>query len=312
MILKHKASLKLSMPEPFSFELTVNKPAGWHWATPAETFRNGKFWTGIYLDDEPVGLKMHATGRNVWTDIYQEATANVVDLETLERELRKGLGEQEDITGFYRFAKNEPLLDEVVGHLHGMRLGTNRDLFGPVILAICLQMAPLKRSRQMMDLLLAEFGTPLDFDRHRVTLWPRPEVIAALEPSILRARAKLGYRAERLVAAARYLTDNSVSAEKLDTLSDREAQRMVMTIPGIGEYSARIILARREVPLDSWSVVILSELILGRSPENGRSDIPALNKRIKKRWGRWGWLAFAYIVNDLPYLARKYGLSRIY
>jgi hypothetical protein len=56
----------------------------------------------------------------------------------------------------------------------------------------------------------------------------------------------------------------------------------------------------------------LSELILGSSPKNGRSDIPALNQLIKKRWGRWRWLAFAYIVNDLPYLARKYRLSRIY
>jgi hypothetical protein len=87
---------------------------------------------------------------------------------------------------------------------------------------------------------------------------------------------------------------------------------MVMTIPGIGEYSAGIILGRRDVPVDSWSVVILSELILGSSPKNGRGDIPALNELIKKRWGRWGWLAFAYIVNDLPYLASKYRLSRIY
>jgi hypothetical protein len=59
-------------------------------------------------------------------------------------------------------------------------------------------------------------------------------------------------------------------------------------------------------------VVILSELILGSSPKNGRSDIPALNELIKKRWGRWRWLAFAYIVNDLPYLASKYRLSRIH
>jgi 3-methyladenine DNA glycosylase/8-oxoguanine DNA glycosylase len=312
MILKHKTSLEFTMPEPFSFEFTVNKPAGWHWSTPRETFRDGKFWTGIYLDSRPIGLKMHAVGRNVWTDIYQETMAGVMDLQTLERELRKALGEEEDIAGFYKFAKSKPLLDEVVSHLHGMRLGSNRDLFGRVILAICLQMAPLKRSRQMMDLLLAEFGTLIGFDRHKVTLWPRPEVIAALEPSVLRIRAKLGYRAERLIAAARHLIDNSISAEKLDALSDREARKMVMTIPGIGEYSAGIILGRRDVPVDSWSVVILSELILGSSPKNSRSDIPALSELMKKRWGRWGWLAFAYIVNDLPYLAKKYRLSRIY
>ena len=85
-----------------------------------------------------------------------------------------------------------------------------------------------------------------------------------------------------------------------------------MAIPGIGEYSAGILLGRGNVPVDSWSVIILSELFLGKAPENGRADIPALVEMIERRWGRWGWLAFAYIVNDLPYLADKYRLSRIY
>ncbi len=312
MILKHVGSLELTIPEPFSFELTVSKPAGWHWSTPSETFRNGKLWTGFRLYGRPIGLKMQAAGHIVRVDICGEETVEESNLKALEMELRKALGEEEDIAGFYEFAKSEPVLNEAVNHLCGMRLGRNPDLFGRLILAICLQMAPLKRSRQMMALVLAEFGTSLEFDRHRVTLWPQAETIAGLEPSVLRQKAKLGYRAERLVAAARYLVSSSISVDELDSLSDEEARKMVMTIPGIGEYSAGILLGRRDVPVDSWSLVILSELILGRSPENGRSGIPALKKLIKQRWERWGWLSFAYIVNDLPYLARKYKLSRIY
>jgi 3-methyladenine DNA glycosylase/8-oxoguanine DNA glycosylase len=312
MILKYVSSLELNLLEPFSFELTVHKPAGWHWSTPSEKFRNGKFWSGFRLHNEPVGLKMQAAANIVRADIYGQEPTDEDYLIAIKRELGKALGEEEDIKGFYEFARSEPILNEAVDHLRGMRMGRIPDFFGRVILAICLQMAPLKRSRQMMDMVLSEFGTLLEFDRHEVRIWPQAAEIVGLAPSALRQKAKLGYRAERLVNAANYLVSGPISLDKLDSLSDEEARKMVMNIPGVGEYSAGILLGRKNVPVDSWSLVILSELFLGGSPANGRGDIPAVKKLIEQRWGRWGRLAFAYIVNDLPYLARKYRLSRIY
>ena len=123
-------------------------------------------------------------------------------------------------------------------HLRGMRLGQTRDLFGRVILAICLQMAPLKRSRQMMGLLLDEFGTKLDFDGREVEIWPSPEEVVATGPAPLRERAKLGYRAERLVAAAAYLVESGLTAADLEPLSNEDARRAVMAIP----YSVILIV----------------------------------------------------------------------
>ena len=312
MELKHRATIEFSMPEPFNFELTVHKPAGWHWSTPAEIFNKSIFWSGIFFDGKPIGLKMQSAGLLVRADIFNKATEKMPDLSRLEKQLYKALGADEDLAGFYEFAKSEPVLDEVVTRLRGMRMGRNDNLFGQVILAICLQMTPLKRSRQMMGLLLKEFGTQLHFDKHQTILWPCPEDIARLSPALLREKARLGYRAERLLAAAKYLVKKPVAAQQLDALPDKEARKLVMEIPGIGGYSAGIILGRSEVPVDSWSLIILSELIYGKSPVKGRSGIPALNELINKRWGKWGWLAFAYIVNDLPFLARKYHLSRIY
>jgi hypothetical protein len=42
MVLKHKASLGFTMPEPFSFELTVNKPS----------------WIGLMVPGEVVPLDL--------------------------------------------------------------------------------------------------------------------------------------------------------------------------------------------------------------------------------------------------------------
>ena len=55
----------LSIPDPFDFSLTVAKPAGWHWSTLRETFEDGTLWSGMYLRDIPVGLKLSAEGNKV-------------------------------------------------------------------------------------------------------------------------------------------------------------------------------------------------------------------------------------------------------
>jgi len=65
------------------------------------------------------------------------------------------------------------------------------------------------------------------------------------------------------------------------------------------------------VPIDVWSVVIMSELLLGRAPENPRKEIDAVTKEVNERWGRWSWMAFVYVINDLRKLATIYKLSRL-
>jgi 3-methyladenine DNA glycosylase/8-oxoguanine DNA glycosylase len=178
-------------------------------------------------------------------------------------------------------------------------------------LAITLQMAPLKRSEQMMAKLLAEYGTVIAFDDREVVLWPQPSGIARLEPAELRRSVNLGYRAERLVKAAQYLVDHPLSLHNLLSLPELDAMKKVIEIPGIGSYSARLILGRSSAPVDVWSVVILSELLLARTPKHPRKEIEDVKKAMTDRWGEWSWVAFVYILNDLPQLARVYNLSRI-
>jgi 3-methyladenine DNA glycosylase/8-oxoguanine DNA glycosylase len=90
-----------------------------------------------------------------------------------------------------------------------------------------------------------------------------------------------------------------------------DAVKKVMEIPGIGSYSARLILGRSSAPVDVWSVVILSELLLGRTPKHPRKEIGDVTKAMTDRWDEWSWTAFVYILNDLPKLARMYNLSRV-
>jgi DNA-3-methyladenine glycosylase II len=311
MKLSHHHRFILRVPEPFDFSLTVAKPAGWHWATPKETFEDGILWSGISLGRTPVGLKMQSGEGDVEVHVFCEKALDAEALRELRDLVGSGLGADEDLLGFYGFARDDPVLSTTVDDLYGMRVGTFDDIFGDTILAILLQMAPMARSDQMMEAVLNLYGTTLSFDGKTVTLWPRAEEIAGLDPAELREKAKLGYRADRLVHAAQFLAANPLSQRELSRLPQDEAIRKVTAIPGVGPYSAGIILGGSSLPVDTWSVMFLSELFLGTTPEHPREEIPRVVSELSARWGKWSWLAFVYVANDLPNLAKTHPLSRI-
>ena len=311
MHLRHGHTFTLTIPEPFDFALTVAKPAGWHWSTPREIFSRGTLRTGLYVSGIPAGLVMAAKKDRVTVRAFTERPLPGAEQDELKDIVRAGLGADEDLAGFYAFAQDDPVLARAVTDHPGMRIGDVDDVFGGVVLAILLQMAPIERSEQMMDAVLALAGTKLVFDRHEVTLWPEPEDIIAAGSGALREKAKLGYRAERLVKAAEYLRDHPVSLRGLAKLPEEEAQDVLTAIPGIGKYSAAIIFGQSTPPIDAWSVVIMSELYDHRTPVNSRQEIERVTAGLKARWGRWSWLAFAYILNDIDALAREYRLSRV-
>lgn len=299
----------LTIPEPFDFSLTVAKPAGWHWSTLRETYEDGTLWTGMYVRGIPVGLKLSARKNMVSVTVFGEAPPGRDLPGALEEEVWAALGGDEDLPGFYRFAREDPILSAVVKHLNGMRIGGANDLFGDVILAILLQMAPMARSNRMMDALLEHYGRAIAFDGHDVALWPTAGEIARIGPEELREKTKIGYRAERLVKAARFLSEHPISRDDLSVLPEDEAERRLREIPGIGPYSAAIILGT--FPLDVWSVVIFSELFLGRTPQKPRAEIEEVASLLTERWGEWRWFVFVYVVQDLPYLQERYQLSRV-
>lgn len=158
---KASGQFEIVVRGPFDFSRTVAKPAGWHWLTLGEVFDKGTLWSGTYVDGKPVGLKMSAAGDKVSVTLYVRSQLTDDEKDTLRTDVEFGLGCDEDLEAFYTFTSDDAVLSVVVKDLHGMRAGRLDNLFGRVILAITLQMAPLKRSESMMAKLLEEYGATI-------------------------------------------------------------------------------------------------------------------------------------------------------
>lgn len=301
---------------PFNFELSVHKPAGWWWSTPNEIFENGVLWTAMRLESILTGLRLESRGTlskpRVRCTVYAEKPMSEGEKSKVTRMVIRALNVEEDLCEFYELARKDDILRDVVEDLYGMRTVAWPDLFGGLILAVTLQMAPMKRTNQMMDLLVENFGDRVKFDGKTVEYWPSPEKVANLAEAELKSKAKLGYRAANLRAIAKSLTQGFPTMDELSLLGPEEAKLRLMNLRGIGDYSADIVMPGMGFPLDVWSAKIFSILFLGKEPESPRDTIPELKRIAQKRWGKWRGHAFVYVLNDLPKISKRIGadLSR--
>jgi 3-methyladenine DNA glycosylase/8-oxoguanine DNA glycosylase len=307
--LEKSFSFVLSPKAPYNFELTVKKPAGWDLFTPFEVFEDGTMWTALHIDGTLVGLKLRSAGETESPRISVKAfLAREPDdkEETIKRLLEEKLGVNDDLSRFYGFARRDPILKHAMDDLYGMHDTLGGSVFNLVILTICLQMAPLKRSEQMMDCLVSRYGGVAEFDGRRVNAWPVPSRISVVSIKELESRCKLGYRAKYVIQLAKILDGRGFpTLEDLARLPAEESKERLMELPGIGDYSADIINPRAGFPIDSWSVDVFGKLFFGREPRDARGAIERVKNEGIRRWGRWSWMAFFYVAQDLENLSRK-------
>jgi 3-methyladenine DNA glycosylase/8-oxoguanine DNA glycosylase len=298
---------------PFSFELTVHKPAGWWWSTPNEIFENGVLWTAARFDHKLLGLKMCSKGTLrkpcVQCQVFAPERLSDEEKANMTRTVKKALRVEEDLHEFYALAQKDTILCDVIEDLCGMRTVSWLELFPALILAVTLQMAPMKRSDQMMDLLIQNFGETIQFDGKTITHWPAPEKIAQISVDDLKTKAKLGYRAANLQSIAKTLTKGFPTMQQLSEMSPDEAKKQLLILRGIGDYSADIVVPGMGFPLDVWSAKIFHILLSGKEAETPREAIPMLKKIAEQRWGKWRGHVFAYVLNDLPKISKRIGFD---
>jgi DNA-3-methyladenine glycosylase II len=303
--------LRLRAISPYDFALTVHKPAGWSLLTPFEVFEKGTLWTAMRVPSGKVfGLKLWSVGTvekpEIRCKVYSHEKLGQSERRELSKTIMWMLNLNEDIRPFYRLGEHDSLVKVLVKDLYGMRNTRQPDIFARLILAVTLQMAPIARSDQMMDLLIREYGERVRFDGKEVLYWPSAERIASAGVKELEEKCKLGYRAKSLRGIAEVISRGFPSLQELERMSAKEAKAKLMELKGIGEYSADIVSPHPGFALDVWSAKIFNMLMFKEKVESPRDIIPALKKAAEDRWGKWRGYVFVYVLHDLKNLSVRF------
>jgi 3-methyladenine DNA glycosylase/8-oxoguanine DNA glycosylase len=86
-------------------------------------------------------------------------------------------------------------------------------------------------------------------------------------------------------------------------------KKKLLTLQGIGDYSAERVMPKMGFPLDVWSARIFHVLFYGKEPHKPRETISNLKALAEKRWGDCRGYAFVYVLNDLANLSKRVGIG---
>ncbi len=128
--------------------------------------------------------------------------------------------------------------------LRGLRPPRFAGLFEAVANVIPFQQVSLDAGVAVVRRLVERFGDRMSHDAVRIWGFPREEEIASARVSTLRACGLSGRKAEALRRAARTIASGELSEAQLSSLASGEAAHALDELPGIGPWSAALILLR--------------------------------------------------------------------
>jgi len=315
----HTFSQKLDAVPPYSFELTVHNPADWHWNNPLEIYEKGKIWTAFHTASEKlIGLRLESLGSlekpKVLTTVFSRHKLTSREENEVIESVTEGAGLKENISEFYEIGKNDTVLKQTIRNLYGLRRGVTlgAHIFPSATLAVTLQNAPMNRTRQMLRLLITNYGEKLAFDHKTTYTWSSPQSIMKADEKELTGKCKLGYRTKSLKSIAEAVVNKTCpTIKELLQMPFENAKAELVKLKGIGEYSAEVILPHGEAfPIDSWSAQIFHKLFFPRRPPPPKQEaVEVVRQEAAHRWGRWRRLAFVYVLNDLNNLSKRFKIT---
>jgi N-glycosylase/DNA lyase len=212
----------------------------------------------------------------------------------LERTVRRILNLDEDLSGFYAIAADDPELTWVTSGAGRMARGPT--VFEDVIKTLCTTNCSWALTTKMVTTLVERLGEPAPgapTDGWRGRAFPTPEAMATRPERFYREVVRAGYRAPHFVAISEEVAAGRLDLEGLldPGLSDDEVEARLLALPGIGPYAAAhvsLTLGRySRLILDSWT-----RPTYGRLAGYRRVPKDSTITRRFRRYGRWAGLAF--------------------
>lgn len=164
--------------------------------------------------------------------------------EQLGATVRHLLGPTVDVAPFYRAARDDPRLQAAIASLRGLKPPRFPTLFEAVANVVPFQQVSLAAGDAVVGRLVERFGERLLLGDRVYEAFPPPERIAAAELDALRDVGLSRAKAATLRDVARRILAGELSAARLEALPSAAAMELLLALPGIGPWSAGLILLR--------------------------------------------------------------------
>ncbi len=248
----------LRLPEPFDFELST------------ERFRAfGPDLANLWDD----GALHRVVGNR---EVRIEAANGGVRVEPLDAEtrpvVRKLVGAEFELEPFYAWARREPVLRRLTRVLAGLRPPLAPEPFESLVTSITAQQVSLHAAFAIRNRLIERFGRRVG----QTYSFPTPQRLRRASSEELVALGFSGRKAEYVLG----LVAGPLDLDGLAALPDEEVKERLVSIRGLGEWTADWFLARHLARPRAWPAgdLGLRKAVMAFFPEAG--DVRAFGERV--------------------------------
>ncbi len=304
MKLKKVHSIELLPTAPFNFDATFHKPD--HFTSGDNEWEKGIRWQTWYWEGKYLGLKFVNKGTiskpKIQVDIFFTNKLDKEYLKSLSDEIEYRFNLRLKLDGFYKQFKSDKVLGPIIEKWKGMRPGHPSSLYEYLIIGIVLQNATVKRSMQMFQALLENYGKLLEYDGKKLWCFWEPGGLKKATEDDLRA-LKVGYRAKSIKKIDDHFVNKEIDEFELRNKDLEKQKEELLDLYGVGPATVWYLLF--DVfhhwhffdHVSPWEQKIYSKLFFNKDPEK-----PVPVKKILKYFDRYGdykQLAVHYIWEDL-------------
>ncbi len=216
-------------------------------ANRVDRWQAGSYLRAFPTADGPRRVRVKNAGTVDAPDLWLEILDGDVTREmatTLTETVRWMLGLDVPPAPTAWLAEMDPRLEPVTTALHGFRPPAFPDLFETFAAVIPFQQLSLDAGTAIIGRLVEACGLSLTSGQERWFTFPSPDAILATSPEVLRATGLSRAKVASLQSLARLSVDGTLTAMRLDTRSTRDALTALRGLPGIGPWSAGLVLLR--------------------------------------------------------------------
>ncbi len=236
----------LSTRAPFHLEATVRvlqrRPEN-----PVEIWEEDRYLRVLTRADHRVLVQVENRGTIDAPDVCFSIQSGAETAETrsgVEQTLRKILGLDLDPVPLQRLVEADPELRPTARALRGMRAPRFAEWFEAFANVVPFQQLSLDAGLAIVRRLVERFGEPIEHRGRRFHAFPSAHAVAAARLPALRACGLSARKAESLRSIARTIESGELAEEKVSCMSTADALGALRELPGIGPWSAALVLLR--------------------------------------------------------------------
>ena len=205
---------------------------------------DGELRVVMSLDNEATLIAARQTSPQ--TVVYRALGAALSDgrQATVEANLRRLLGLDVDLAPLNTLLAREPVIGPLARRLSGLRPPRFLSLWETFVQVIPFQQVSLAAAMTMLNRMVMAYGPRVRFEGEEYRGAPPPDRMLSGAEAEMRACGLSAAKVMALRGCAEWLMAGKISEDELAGLSDEEAAQRLRALPGIGPWSAQLVLLR--------------------------------------------------------------------